>query len=184
MNYYNLLFVLPFCFLVSCGSDNLNKKLAKSLINDCPNNPYTSKVVSFYTGVRSLKFSIEKIPKYENLQSLGLVNFIKKGDRYLIELTDKGKEFLVDHKDPSLYKKINANPKNKVYVKSSTYILEEVNEVQEMLQMNLARVNSTFKLVEKTPFSTLLAEKNQPKERFTKDLEFRKTTEGWKFCKN
>ncbi|HAO14318.1 MAG TPA: hypothetical protein DDE71_01940, partial [Tenacibaculum sp.] len=67
-------------------------------------------------------------------------------------------------------------------MKCFSFELDEINEIHEIPEQNIATVKVTFKKVNKTPFIILMSEKSNNNEVIEKTIGLKKTNEGWKLC--
>ena len=123
----------------------------------------------------------EELEPYEKLKDEGMIEMISKGKSnygypiYSIQLTDKGKQYLLRVEDNSEYKQH--------IMKTYSATLDKVDELHVIPEQNSARALVFFK-IEKTPFFVL--ENSETQERIKENvvkraLDFRKLEEkGWK----
>lgn len=179
-------------FLIACTSDHLSKSQAESIIKECQEksgkeifktNKYTYGIIDVPES-GSADFSAV-LKKHKKMEELGLVTISEakrdtrefgrsKGDVIEVNLTPKGKEFLVGRVD---------NTFGRLYAqfKSCEYKIKEVLEIQEIPERNEAKVKVAFERYNETPFFEEANEKNNPKE-IVETAPFRKTNDGWKLC--
>lgn len=176
----------------SCGSDALTKSEAKSIMKECQ-----EKLDKDLFKTNQYRYGIIEIPdtnseeysnllnKHKELEKLGLVTISKpqrdrrefgnsKGDIIEVNLTPKGKEFLVGRVDDMFGHK-------KAQFKSCEYEIKEIVDIQEIPERNEAMVKVNYERIEETPFFEEANEKNNPKE-FVETISYRKTNDGWKLC--
>lgn len=181
----NILLLLIFIALYSCGSDNLSNSKAEDIITECLEKEPLQRSTSF--TIKKATFGIkdhdlELLQKYLKLKEDGfiemeLIKEITKGWRkgykeYSIKLNEKAMVYL------------NEVPENgqTAYAKTFRYEVEKVLEVQEKPSLNTAIVKVQFKAVDITPFSVFSPK--DPTEFWIKDLKMTKTSNGWKYCDN
>ena len=123
----------------------------------------------------------EELEPYEKLKDEGMIEMISKGKSnygypiYSIQLTDKGKQYLLRVEDNGEYKQH--------IMKTYSATLDKVDELHVIPEQNSARALVFFK-IEKTPFFVL--ENSETQERIKENvvkraLDFRKLEEkGWK----
>lgn len=123
----------------------------------------------------------EELEPYEKLKDEGMIEMISKGKSnygypiYSIQLTDKGKQYLLRVENNGEYKQH--------IMKTYSTTLDKVDELHIIPEQNSARALVFFK-IEKTPFFVL--ENSETQERIKENvvkraLDFRKLEEkGWK----
>ena len=178
--------------LLSCGSKQLSKDEAKSIINQCQEkagkelfktNKYTYGIVNIPDS--SHPNFANFLDKHKKMEELGFVSIseTKKDNRQFgkskngiveITLTPKGEEHLVGRVE-NFFGKLSAQ------FKSCEYKIKEIIEIQEIPDRNEAKVKVAFERYNETPFFEESNEKGNPKE-IIKTVPFRKTTDGWKLC--
>ncbi|PQJ69476.1 hypothetical protein [Polaribacter butkevichii] len=177
---------------MSCGSKQLSKDEAKSIINQCQEksgkvifktNKYTYGIIDIPDS-SSANFS-NFLDKHKKMEELGFVsiNDTKKDKREFgkskngmieISLESKGKEYLAGRVE-NLFGKLSAQ------FKSCEYKISDIVEIQEIPDRNEAKVKVAFERYNEIPFFEESNEKSNPKE-IIKTITFRKTTDGWKLC--
>ena len=123
----------------------------------------------------------ENLKPYKRLKEEGMIQMVDKGisrydtPLYSIQLTDKGKQYLLRIEDDGKYKQY--------IMKTYSATLDRVDELHVIPEQNSARALVSFK-IEKTPFFVLenLETQERIKENLVKRaLSFRKLEEkGWK----
>ncbi|EPD27701.1 hypothetical protein SAMN05444420_105115 [Capnocytophaga granulosa] len=123
----------------------------------------------------------EKLKPYKKLKEEGMIEMVDKGisrydaPLYSIQLTDKGKQYLLRIEDDGKYKQY--------IMKTYSATLDRVDELHVIPEQNSARALVSFK-IEKTPFFVLenLETQDRIKENLVeRALAFRKLEEkGWK----
>lgn len=183
---------LFFAALISCGSDQLSKSEAKSIIQECQEKSGKElfKTNKYIYGIIEVPDSSSAdfstfLEKHKKLEKLGLVNISQpkkdtrefgrtKGNVIEITLTSKGKEFVVGRID-DFFGSLSAP------FKSCEYKIKEVTEIQEIPERNEAKVKVVLERYSETPFFEEANEKGNPKE-LIDTAPFRKTSDGWKLC--
>lgn len=193
MKSITLKLALLFTVLISsCDSGQLTKSEAKSIMKECQ-----EKLDKELFKTHLYRYGIIDIPKtkseeysnilnrHKEMEKLGLVTISdpkkdtrefgnSKGDIIEVNLTSKGKEFLVGRVD-------NTFGHLKAQFKSCEYEIKEIVEIQEIPERNEAKVKVNYKRINETPFFEETNEKKNPKE-FSETVLYRKTTDGWKLC--
>lgn len=184
--------VLLLLLMTSCGSDELTKSEAKSIMLECQEkldkdlfktNQYRYGIIDI-PDIKNEEYS-NLLNKHKEMEKLGLVTISEpkrdtrefgnsKGDIIEVDLTPKGKEFLVGRVDDMFGRK-------KAQFKSCEYEIKEIVEIQEIPERNEAMVKVNYKRIKETPFFEEANEKNNPKE-FVETVSYRKITDGWKLC--
>lgn len=123
----------------------------------------------------------ENLKPYKKLKEEGMIEMVDEGisrydtPLYSIQLTDKGKQYLLRIEDDGKYKQY--------IMKTYSATLDRVDELHVIPEQNSARALVSFK-IEKTPFFVLenLETQERIKENLVKRaLSFRKLEEkGWK----
>ena len=180
-----LVFLAIGLLLGSC-SDKLTSSKAEKLIQETLEKEPVQGKESIKIGDKvefiGYDFRIkEELEPYEKLKDEGMIEMISKGKSnygypiYSIQLTDKGKQYLLRVEDNSEYKQH--------IMKTYSATLDKVDELHVIPEQNSARALVFFK-IEKTPFFVLENLKTQEriKENLVKRaLSFRKLEEkGWK----
>lgn len=178
--------------ITSCGSDELTKGEAKSIMKKCQEklNKELFKTNQYRYGIIDIPDTKNDeysnlLDKHKEMEKLGLITISEpkrdtrefgnsKGDIIEVNLTPKGKEFLVGRVD-------NTFGHLKAQFKSCEYKIQEVLEIQEIPERNEAKVKVNYKRINETPFFEETNEKKNPKE-FSETVLYRKTTDGWKLC--
>jgi hypothetical protein len=93
-------------------------------------------------------------------------------DAYQVKLTKKAEKYIVEASENSSY----------IRIKTHSYTVDKVLEIQEIPAENSARVKVKYKSIDVTPFVTL--SNADPSEFLVKDIKMTKTSNGWKFCDN
>ena len=180
-----LVFLAIGLLLGSC-SDKLTSSKAEKLIQETLEKEPVQGKESIKIGDKvefiGYDFRIkEELEPYEKLKDEGMIEMISKGKSnygypiYSIQLTDKGKQYLLRVEDNGEYKQH--------IMKTYSATLDKVDELHVIPEQNSARALVFFK-IEKTPFFVLENLKTQEriKENLVKRaLSFRKLEEkGWK----
>lgn len=184
--------ILPLLFfLILLGCDDpmvLDKSKALNMLSECPDEykltkimPLKTKYIDFRTG------KTKELQKgYESLAEQGLITLTKQGSLYHVTFTDKAKQLVLV--SPKEVVKYNPNLVTAAFMGSSDrYVITskrkvvEVLEIQETPQLNVAEAATELEIIEKTPFF-FLEEAGKAKS-MRKYFMFRKTTDGWKYCK-
>ena len=180
-----LVFLAIGLLLGSC-SDKLTSSKAEKLIQETLEKEPVQGKESIKIGDKvefiGYDFRIkEELEPYEKLKDEGMIEMISKGKSnygypiYSIQLTDKGKQYLLRVEDNSEYKQH--------IMKTYSATLDKVDELHVIPEQNSARALAFFK-IEKTPFFVL--ENSETQERIKENvvkraLDFRKLEEkGWK----
>ncbi|MEB3040711.1 hypothetical protein [Capnocytophaga gingivalis] len=180
-----LVFLAIGLLLGSC-SDKLTSSKAEKLIQETLEKEPVQGKESIKIGDKvefiGYDFRIkEELEPYEKLKDEGMIEMISKGKSnygypiYSIQLTDKGKQYLLRVEDNSEYKQH--------IMKTYSATLDKVDELHVIPEQNSARALVFFK-IEKTPFFVL--ENSETQERIKENvvkraLDFRKLEEkGWK----
>jgi hypothetical protein len=180
-----ILFVSFFLLLISCDNGELTKKKAAKLIEACDSHPFRKDYGRLELGKVNFRYNKKQKETYDELAKAELITITSSGKKSDVTITEKGSKF-VSKKDHSsqtgkMITALYGKSKDK-YVELAEYAVDQVIEIREIPQFNGAVVKVKFKLINKTPFFILESKKN--KESFVRDLEFRKTTDGWKYCKD
>ena len=180
-----LVFLAIGLLLGSC-SDKLTSSKAEKLIQETLEKEPVQGKESIKIGDKvefiGYDFRIkEELEPYEKLKDEGMIEMISKGKSnygypiYSIQLTDKGKQYLLRVEDNGDYKQH--------IMKTYSATLDKVDELHVIPEQNSARALVFFK-IEKTPFFVLENSETQGriKENVVKRaLDFRKLEEkGWK----
>ena len=180
-----LVFLAIGLLLGSC-SDKLTSSKAEKLIQETLEKEPVQGEESIKIGdkVEFIGYDFivkEKLKPYEKLKDEGMIEMISKGKSkygdpiYSIQLTDKGKQYLLRVEDNGGYKQH--------IMKTYSTTLDKVDELHIIPEQNSARALVFFK-IEKTPFFVLENSEIQGriKENVVKRaLDFRKLEEkGWK----
>ena len=180
-----LVFLAIGLLLGSC-SDKLTSSKAEKLIQETLEKEPVQGEESMKIGDKvefiGYDFRIkEELEPYEKLKDEGMIEMISKGKSnygypiYSIQLTDKGKQYLLRVEDNGEYKQH--------IMKTYSATLDKVDELHVIPEQNSARALVFFK-IEKTPFFVL--ENSETQERIKENvvkraLDFRKLEEkGWK----
>ena len=180
-----LVFLAIGLLLGSC-SDKLTSSKAEKLIQETLEKEPVQGKESIKIGDKvefiGYDFRIkEALEPYEKLKDEGMIEMISKGKSnygypiYSIQLTDKGKQYLLRVEDNGEYKQH--------IMKTYSATLDKVDELHVIPEQNSARALVFFK-IEKTPFFVL--ENSETQERIKENvvkraLDFRKLEEkGWK----
>jgi hypothetical protein len=180
-----LVFLAIGLLLGSC-SDKLTSSKAEKLIQETLEKEPVQGKESIKIGDKvefiGYDFRIkEELEPYEKLKDEGMIEMISKGKSnygypiYSIQLTDKGKQYLLRVEDNGEYKQH--------IMKTYSATLDKVDELHVIPEQNSARALVFFK-IEKTPFFVL--ENSETQERIKENvvkraLDFRKLEEkGWK----
>lgn len=184
--------VLLVLLITSCGSDELTKSKAKSIMKECQEklDKELFKTNQYRYGIidipdRKSEEYFNTLNTHKKLEKLGLVTISEpnkdtrelgnsKGDIIEVNLTPKGKEFLVGRVD-------NTFGHLKAEFKSCEYKIKKVVEIQEIPERNEAKVKVAFERYNETPFFEKANQKANPKE-LVETASFRKTTDGWRLC--
>ncbi|WP_051336118.1 hypothetical protein [Aquimarina latercula] len=174
-----------FLVLISCDKGELSKNKAKKLIEKCESNPYLNDYSLLDLGRVNFRYDKKKKEKYDKLVAEGLLSMTGTGKKLEVSLSEKGKTYVTTKdvaNDSDKFMGALFGKSKGAYVRLATYTIDEILEIQEIPQFNAANVRVKFKVEEKTPFFILGPDKDR--NTFIKNLEFRKTTDGWKYCKN
>ena len=180
-----LVFLAIGLLLGSC-SDKLTSSKAEKLIQETLEKEPVQGKESIKIGDKvefiGYDFRIkEELEPYEKLKDEGMIEMISKGKSnygypiYSIQLTDKGKQYLLRVEDNGEYKQH--------IMKTYSATLDKVDKLHVIPEQNSARALVFFK-IEKTPFFVL--ENSETQERIKENvvkraLDFRKLEEkGWK----
>jgi len=178
--------LVSFCLLlISCDNEELTKRKAAKLIEACESHPFLKNLAQLKIGKVSFRYNEKQQHTYEELAKEELIEMKASGKKFDITITEKGKEFVSENSDLLKKNEITTaffGKSKNPYVELAEYEVDEIIEIREIPQFNGAVVKTKFKLINKTPFFNLGSKKNR--ESFVRDLEFRKTTDGWKFCKD
>lgn len=183
--------ILISIILFSCGSNELTKTKAESMIRACEDKmgkpPVTTASITYgkievvtYTNLKN----DSKMEQYVKYADLGLVTIdtlptTKSGswgrtvEAYQVNLTPKATEQI-----------ISTDTVNNVImakVKVFQYVFDGVTEIHEIPEKNTASVKAKLVRTNETPFFTEELEKSNKKE-VIRTLIFKKTTDGWKLC--
>lgn len=192
MKFITLKLAILTLLMTSCASDELTKSEAKSIMLECQEkldkdlfktNLYQYGIIDV-PDTKSEEYS-NILEKHKELEKLGLLTISEpkrdtrefgnsKGDIIEVNLTPKGKEYLVGRVD-DMFGNLSAQ------FKSCEYKIQEVLEIQEIPERNEAKVKVNYKRINETPFFEEANENKNPKE-FSDSATYRKTTDGWKLC--
>jgi hypothetical protein len=173
-----ILLALTIITFTSCSSEKLNKEKIKKLYNNCVEKDFYKDVV-----LEELRLGKKKIlnPKlnsnntlehYKKLESLGLIKIESNKTsfigyvQYNIDITEKGKPYLVKVKD-------------KDYVICYDKEVKDVKNIVTNDKLPFAQANIIFKKTNPTPFASL---SNKGNEKILVNLK--KTEIGWTLCDN
>lgn len=184
--------VVLILLITSCGSDELTKSEAKSIMKECQEklDKDLFKTNLYHYGIidipetKSEEYS-NILEKHKEMEKLGLVTISEpkkdtrefgnsKGDIIEVNLTPKGKEFLIGRVD-------NTFGHMKAQFKSCEYEIKDIVEIQEIPDRNEAKVKVNYLRINETPFFEEANQNKNPKE-FFETVSYRKTTDGWKLC--
>lgn len=176
--------ILLFVSITSCNSQKLTKEKVKELYIECSekgNTQYAEKRITLgnETVLNTRLKPQNSEENYIKLKEEGLIIFEKLGTsfmgqpQYKISLTEKGKSFISKTKKEGNW--------NKTWVKCFSLELNEVIEIHEIPEQNIATIKITFKKVDKTPFIILMNKENND-DLIEKTIGLKKTTDGWKLC--
>ena len=184
------LFLLLGCslgLLHSCNDPmELNNKKALRMLEECPDEYKLTQVVPLTT--KYIDFREEDMQAYkthyESLSDNGFIELEQRGELYHLTFTEAANEFLVASQEAKNY---NSNyRRNAMFGSSVKFVItsrrkiNEVLEIQERPQVNVAEVTAKLEVTDETPFYFLESKYDlKAKKRFV----FRKTTDGWKYCK-
>ena len=175
-----LVFLAIGLLLGSC-SDKLTSSKAEKLIQETLEKEPVQGKESIKIGDKvefiGYDFRIkEELEPYEKLKDEGMIEMISKGKSnygypiYSIQLTDKGKQYLLRVEDNGEYKQH--------IMKTYSATLDKVDELHVIPEQNSARALVFFK-IEKTPFFVL--ENSETQERIKENVVKRALEEkGWK----
>lgn len=179
----SIVLILLLASLTSCSSDKLTKQKIKELYKEClekGNTEYAEKKIALGNRtVLGTKFKPRNSEEnYNNLKEQGVINFKKLGTsfmgnpEYSISLTEKGKSYISKTKKEGTW--------TKTWVKCYSLALDEIHEIHEIPEQNIATVKITLKKVNTTPFVILMNKQNN--DLIEKTIGLKKTNEGWKLC--
>lgn len=191
----------------SCGSDQLSNSKAKNIISDCLEKEPIQKIAVIY--LNNTRIDDKNRAKYEKLADDGFIEMVSKKtakpkpvkkkynlndplekwryeaalklyerelqrnkNTYDIKLTSKAQKYIENAPENG----------NLVKLKTFTYEVDKVLEVQEIPAMNAAKVKVQYKADDVTPFAVLSSK--DPSEYLIDDLNMIKTSNGWKYCDN
>lgn len=174
-----ILLIIISILSVSC-SDELTKSQAEKIIEQClEQNPEFGKVKINFENMY-LQEGNWNTDFFKEIESQGLIKMtldkrmsIGQTKVYKIEFTEKSKDLEL----PSTGSFMD----DRTVVKTYEYKLEKVKEIQEIPDLNGARVVVVYSKINKTPFYEY--NKRDTLELVTKTIGLRKTTDGWKYCK-
>lgn len=173
-----ILVVLAVITFASCSNEKLDKEKIKKLYNNCVEKGFYKHVVleKLILGEKMIfnpkNNSNNTLEHYKSLENLGLIKIESNNtsfigfEQYNINITEKGKPYLVKIKDKDFvicYNKEIADVKNIV-----------TNE-----NLPFAQANIIFKKTNPTPFSSL---SNKDNEKIL--INLKKTEIGWTLCDN
>lgn len=165
----------------------LSHKKALRMLNECPDTLKLTNIEPIF--LNRVDFNGKNFSRledgYKSLEEAGIVTIDRKGKVPRVKLTEKGSGFVLSRKELSKYGKhlsrISSLTGSGVqYVITSHRSMENVLEIQEIPQLNIAKVSVELDAQNKTPFYFL--EEAEEKQTLKKSFQFRKTTEGWKYC--
>ena len=180
-----LLYIILTFIFISCNSDSLSNSKAKKIITECLEATPEQRQANITIGkatFRNNKNDLQLLQKYkklteDNYLEMNLIREISRGwnkgaKEYNIQLTKKALEYMIEV------------PENGgvAYAKTFKYKVDKVLEVHEIPSMNVAQVKVNFKAVDISPFAVFSAK--DPSEFWIKELQFSKTSNGWKHCDN
>lgn len=176
--------ILLLVSITSCSSDELTKEKVKELYKECSkkgNNQYAEKRITLgnKTVLNTRLKPQNSEENYTKLKEEGLINFKKLGTsfmgqpQYSISLTEKGKSYISETKKDGTW--------TKTWVKCFSLELNEILEIHEIPEQNIASIKITLKKVNKTPFIVLMNKENND-DLIEKTIGLKKTTDGWKLC--
>lgn len=193
MKYITLKLALLFTVLISsCDSGQLTKSEAKSIMKECQEklDKKLFKTDLYRYGIIDIPATKSEeysniLNRHKEMEKLALVTISEpkkdkrefgnsKGDIIEVNLTSKGKEFIVGRVD-------NTFGHLKAQFKSCEYEIKNIVEIQEIPESNEAKVKVNYERINETPFFEEANEKNNPKE-FIESVLYRKTTDGYKLC--
>lgn len=159
---------------LACDSGELTKSKAENIIesrlNEIPFHKYGKIPLKFTTLKNSTSEIFFKYKDY-GVVDLSLTKSDYRGNRYDLELTNKGKEYLANG-----YK---YNGKGNYMVVYWTHTLKEVLEVHVNPSTNTAKVKVELERSRATPFGKANMEKYKTKSTLEKTYTFKKTSDGW-----
>lgn len=182
--------VILFITLSSCQNENLTKNKAEQIVRECQLKT-DKKVIKTRTidyGLVEINKAIkakfpERMNQYIALSEKGLVTidtlpskkevFGRAKEVYQISLTPLASESLIS--SDTLHGKVTGK------FRICEYNFDNVTEVHEIPEKNIASVKIKFIRTNETPFFRDTDEKKQKAE-IIKTVPFRKTTDGWKLC--
>ena len=180
----SLVAVLISVIIMSCSSDKLDKEKITELYKECyekGNTQYAEKKIALgnETVLNKKRNPQNTKANYNKLREQGLINFKKLNSsfmghpQYSISLTEKGKEYIS--------KTIKKGSWTTTMMKCFSLELDEIKEIHEIPEQNIATIKITLKKVNKTPFIVLMNKENND-DLIEKTIGLKKTNEGWKLC--
>jgi hypothetical protein len=173
-----ILIVLLVITFASCNSEKLDKEKIKKLYTNCVEKEFYKDVVleKLILGEKRILNpkinSNNTLENYKNLEDLGLIKIESNNTsfigyvQYNIDITEKGKPFLVKIKD-------------KDFVICYNKEIEDVKNIVTNDKLPFAQANIIFKKTNPTPFASL---SNKENEKILVNLK--KTEIGWTLCDN
>lgn len=181
----SVLTILLSVLLTSCSSDKLTKQKVKDLYKECHEKgktQYAEKKISLgdeaLLNSRLAFYNTEE--NYNKLKEQGLINFEKLNSSFMgypyysISLTEKGESYIS--------RVVKKKTSTKTMMRCFSLELDEVKEIHEIPEKNIAMIKVTFKKVDKTPFMIFMSEKSKNNDIIEKTIGLKKTTDGWKLC--
>jgi len=169
-----VLFILTL-FLSSLFSDKLTNQEAERIFNNCAKNGNLYEGTLLVTGkIPDYFFTPSDLEIYKKLEKDSLITIETSNDYFVINISDKGKEFISKKVIP-VEENINA-----IEVKLFYYKFDKIIEIQEIPYNNTARVVVNIKKEKETPF--IILKDKEFLDTFQKSFLYRKTNNGWKLC--
>ena len=187
----------------SCDSGKLTNSKAEKIISEClAITPSEQQAFMQLGNVGFTKSQKKEVNLYEKLKDQGFLkltlierqkikSFPRSDDplvqwrrdaekrrqekyiaEYTVELTKKSEIYVVGTKGNS----------TGVRLRAFNYIVDEVLEVQEIPELNMAKIKVRFKAADLTPFAELSLKQNS--EVVVKHINMTNTSNGWQYCDN
>ncbi|CAA0224503.1 hypothetical protein [Tenacibaculum maritimum] len=184
-NNLSVLTIFLFVLVTSCSSDKLTKEKVRDLYKECYEKGETQyaekKIVLGKKTVLNKKLNSQNSEEnYNKLKAQDLISFEKLATSFMgypeynISLTEKGKSYISQTTKKGAW--------TTTMMKCFSLELDEIKEIHEIPEQNVATIKATFKKVNKTPFIILMSEKSNNNEVIEKTIGLKKTNEGWKLC--